>query len=128
MTSQTKEFLRDVFLMAVIVLILMLIFTESANADTFKTTAYCACVVCCQQYADGHFASGKKVYVGGVANNWLPFGTTVLIDGLPYKVEDRGAKKYFGTRNNPIKAIDIYFDSHEQARSYGVQWREVEIL
>jgi 3D (Asp-Asp-Asp) domain-containing protein len=68
------------------------------------------------------------VDVGGVACNWLPFGTKVLIGSKLYTVEDRGAKSIFGTKNDHKKAIDIYFESHEEALEFGVQRLKVEIL
>jgi len=95
----------------------------------WRITAYCGCSKCCGKWSDGHFASGRKVYVGGVACNWLPFGTKVIIDGLgTYTVEDRGAKSYFGSKSNHIKHLDVYFDSHEDAKQFGNQYRSVEIV
>lgn len=34
-------------------------------------------------------ATGETVHVGGVACNFLPFGTVVVIDGVEYVVNDR---------------------------------------
>ena len=97
--------------------------------ELWKVTAYCACSKCCGEYADGYFASGKKCYVGGVACNWLPFGTKVKIEGMGvYTVEDRGAKSLFGDKNNHIKHVDIYFNSHSEARNFGVKWLKVEVI
>ena len=98
------------------------------KAEQWKITNYCACSRCCGKYADGHFASGKKVYEGGVACNWLKFGTKVKIGDKVYTVEDRGAKSIFGTKDNHIKALDIYCASHKEALKKGVYYAEVEIL
>jgi len=121
------------FYRAIILLLLLFTLTRNtSNADDtkniFRITAYCHKACCCGAYADGRFASGKKVYVGGVACNFLPFGTKLLINNTTYTVEDRGAKAIFGTKDNPIKAIDIYFPCHEQALQFGVQYKEVIIL
>ena len=95
----------------------------------WRITAYCGCTKCCGKWSDGHFASGRKVYVGAVACNWLPFRTKVKIDGLGvYTVEDRGAKSLFGDKDNHIKHLDVFFHNHEDAKRFGNQYRNVEIL
>ena len=100
--------------------------------DTWRVTHYCACAKCCGKYADGHFASGKEVYVGGVACNWLPFGTKLRVtDGRVvniYTVEDRGAKSIFGDKDTHRKALDIYCSTHSEAKGLGVKYLKVEVL
>jgi 3D (Asp-Asp-Asp) domain-containing protein len=113
---------------ALLVMWIMVSFAGVARAEEWKVTAYCGCEKCCGKWSDGYFASGKKVYVGGVAINWLPFGTKVLIDGKEYTVEDRGAKSIFGSKHNHKKAVDIYFESHQEALNFGVKRLKVEIL
>ena len=99
------------------------------NSETkWRVTAYCSCEKCCGRFSDGYFASGKLCYVGAVANNWLPFGTKVVIDGITYVVEDRGSKKYFGTKKEKRKAIDIYFEDHQEAKNFGVQYLKVKVV
>lgn len=39
-------------------------------------------------------ASGKRVYAGAVANNCLPFGAKIEVNGNLYTVEDRMNKRY----------------------------------
>ena len=112
-----------------LLLIFALIFhCQLAYAELWKITAYCACSKCCGAYSDGRFASNKPVYSGGIALNWLPFGTKVLIDGVLYTVEDRGAKSLFGSKTNHIKHIDVYMPKHDDALNFGVKWLDVEIL
>lgn len=48
-------------------------------------------------------ASGKKLYDGCIANNVLPFGTKIVIDGKTYTVEDRGCSAF-----NNIYSYDVY--------------------
>ncbi len=96
--------------------------------ELWKITAYCSCSKCCGK-SDGITASGKPVQKGFCALNWLPFGTKVNILGVgEFTVMDRGAKSLFGTKVNPIKHIDIWFPSHQEALEFGVQYKEVEIL
>ena len=95
--------------------------------ESWLISAYCSCKKCCGRWSDGYFASGNVCYIGGVANNFLPFGSKVIIQGKTYTVEDRGSKKYFGTKRQRVKHIDIYFDDHQEAKEFGVKWLPVEV-
>ena len=89
-----------------------------------RITAYCSCQQCCGEWAnarpvdeDGnpivYGASGIELTPGVSVACSLPYGTEIMIDGLPgtYLVEDRTAEwvqdKYNGM------TVDIYMDSHE---------------
>lgn len=107
---------------------------KQSQANLWKITAYCACVKCCGK-GDAITASGKKAKPNHtIALNWLPFGTRVLVDGVPYVVEDRGAESHFGTyyhrkgAKKQVKHIDIYMSSHLAARSFGVKYLPVEVI
>lgn len=63
-------------------------------------------------------ATGETVLVGGVACNFLPFGTVVVIDGVEYVVNDR-----CGIDN----CIDIFMESYEDAIEFGRRYKEVYI-
>lgn len=101
---------------------------ENQNDDTalvsgdylgnFKLTAYCACSKCCGKWASyGLTASGTKPVQGRtVAMSGVPFGTKLLINGNVYTVEDRGT---------PYGHVDIYFNSHNEALRFGVQYADV---
>ena len=71
-------------------------------------------------------ASGKQVYDGMIAANWLPFGTKVKIPDLfgekIFTVDDRMNARYgFGR-------IDIWMDGErKQLRAFGVRRTTVEI-
>ena len=95
------------------------------GGELYKITFYCSCPICTGKWADGHFASGKEVYDGGVACNHMAFGTKLNIGGRIYTVEDRGSKKYFGTFQDKVKHIDIWMSSHEEALKAGVDYKEV---
>ncbi len=70
-------------------------------------------------------ASGARVYDGIVACNFLRFGTRVRFPDIYgdkiFVVEDRMALK------NSHK-IDIWFDSREEAKQFGVKVLRVEVL
>ncbi len=100
----------------------------AVKTSIWKISGYCQCVKCTYPYNDGITASGKKVKVGMVANNWLPFGTKVFIKGLgEFTVEDRGSRKYFGTKKEKRQCIDVYMDSHKKAKEFGVKFLKVEV-
>lgn len=100
----------------------------------FRITAYCSCEKCCGKWADNrptdesgqeivYTASGKTAIEGmtiAADTDILPFGSTVIIDGHEYTVQDRGSAI-------KGKCIDIYFESHKQAVEFGVKYKEVLI-
>jgi 3D (Asp-Asp-Asp) domain-containing protein len=63
-------------------------------------------------------ANGEYVHLGGVACNFLPFGTKVMIDGIEYTVNDR-----CGIDN----CIDIFMLSAEQAIEFGRRYKNVYV-
>lgn len=63
-------------------------------------------------------ATGEPVHVGGVACNFLPFGTVVIIDDVEYIVNDRCGID---------GCIDIFMESYEEAIQFGRQYKEVYI-
>ena len=93
---------------------------ESSNLVSlgkFKLTAYCPCSKCCGK-SDGITASGTKATQGRtVACNSLEIGTKIRINGHDYVVEDRGTSH-----------IDIFFNSHQSALNFGVQYAEVFVV
>ena len=93
------------------------------SLGVFKLTAYCPCVKCCGPGASGFTATGTRAKANhtiSVDPRFIPFGSTVIINGNRYVAEDRGGgvKKYH---------IDIFFDSHAQALRFGVRYGEVFI-
>ena len=106
---------------------LAITFCAPAWADTYKVTAYCSCSKCCGK-ADGVTASGKVARQGYCAQNWMPFGTLVKVEGMgTYKVMDRGAKSLFGSKRNHIKHIDIWMADHNEARRFGIKYLDVKM-
>lgn len=87
----------------------------------FKLTAYCPCKKCTSD-GDGITASGTVATQGrtvAVDPSIIPYGTLLIIDGNEYISEDNGGKWIQG------KEIDIFFDSHQEALEFGVQYVEV---
>lgn len=106
--------------------------TNGKKDNLWLMTAYCNCKKCCGKNPGdsgyGITASGKQTCPGCCACNWLPFGTKVTIAGIgEYTVMDRGAKSLFGSRENHILHIDIWFPSHREALNFGKQYRKVVI-
>ena len=93
----------------------------TAQAEQFKTTAYCACRKCCGKWANGKTATGTTPSQGrtiAVDKRVIPLGAHVLIDGVEYIAEDTGVKG---------KWIDVFFNSHSEALKYGVKYVDVVI-
>ena len=100
----------------------------------FKLTAYCSCVKCCGFWAYGRpldengndiviGASGERLYQGvsiAVDPAVIPYDTTVYINGVAYIAQDCGG----AIKDN---RIDVYFDNHQDALDFGVQYAIVEV-
>lgn len=67
-------------------------------------------------------ASNTTTREGVIANNCLPFGTVVKIDGTDYTVEDRMNKRY------GCDEIDIWMKTKEEALTYGVRDITIQII
>ena len=105
---------------------------EYISLGEYKLTAYCACEKCCGAWAknrpldkDGNpiiytasMAEAKQGVTVAADTDVLPFGTVILIDGHEYTVQDRGG----GVKGNHI---DVFFDTHEEARAFGLQYKEI---
>ena len=96
--------------------------SESADSSqgkylgNFTLTAYCNCAQCCGT-AGNLTASGTVPTAGRtVAMAGVPFGTQLLINGNVYTVEDLGT---------PYGHVDIFFNNHSDALSFGLQSAEV---
>ena len=106
--------------------------TELVSLGEFRITAYCHCEQCCGNWAknrpvdeDGSiqvFTASGDLAVEGVTiaadTSILPFGTEVIIDDVRYIVHDRG-------RAIKDNRIDVYFENHQDALEFGVQYKEV---
>jgi 3D (Asp-Asp-Asp) domain-containing protein len=95
--------------------------TERWQVVRMRVTGYCSCPKCCGKSSDGITASQHRIRRGDTfvaADKSHPFGTEMVIPGYnnaqPVKVLDRG-RAIKGNR------LDLYFDSHQQAKKWGVK-------
>lgn len=100
---------------------------EPVSLGEFKLTAYCSCEKCCGIWAynrpDGivYGAIGEELkenYSIAVDPNVIPYRSEVIINGKTYKAQDCGGA-IKGNR------IDVYFEDHNDALEFGVQYKEV---
>lgn len=111
---------------------------ERVPLGKYRITAYCACQICCGDYAlNRPVDENGKVFVAGANGvgleagvhcaSPLPFGTIVEIENVGiYEVQDRTANWVAEKYDNKI--IDIYFDNHEAALEFANNsnsWEEV---
>ena len=74
-------------------------------------------------YTGGYvMANGERPHVGAVANDVLPFGTVVRINGREYVVKDRFGGGY------GIERFDIYMNDESSCWDFGRQCVDVEIV
>ena len=100
---------------------------ELDSLGVFKLTAYCSCYKCCGIWANNrpngivYGAIGEELSEGysiAVDPKVIPYRTEVIINGHTYKAQDCGG----GIKGNEI---DIYFEDHDEALKFGVQYEEV---
>jgi 3D (Asp-Asp-Asp) domain-containing protein len=98
---------------------------QPISLGEYKLTAYCACFKCCGKHpsddAYGITKSGVRAVEGvtvAADPKVIPLGTEIIIDGHEYLVQDIGGA-IKGNR------IDVYFDSHQDALEFGVQYKEI---
>ena len=92
-----------------------------------KVTAYCPCRKCCGRHSDGYTASMHKIHRGDrfvASDKKFGFGTEMIIPGYnnsnPVKIEDRG-------RLIKGNKLDVFFNSHRQAKKWGVKYIDVKV-
>lgn len=94
----------------------------------WKITAYDGCFKC-NHFNMGQTSSGIKPSRITVATNWFKLGTKIKVGEREYIVQDRGSEAKFGPFNKPMKHVDLFFPTHEQASKFGVKYMQVtEIL
>ena len=96
---------------------------DKKDLGRFKVTAYCHCVKCCGK-SDGITATGAKVKEGrtiAVDPDVIPLGSKIELDGHTYIAEDVGG----AIKGNKI---DLYFNTHNEALKWGVQYKYIKLL
>lgn len=103
---------------------------QPVSLGVFKLTAYCPCAKCCGRWAYNrpngiiYGAIGEELKEGysiAVDPNVIPYGTKVIINGHTYIAHDTGG----AIEGNHI---DIYFDDHQKALKFGVQYDDVYMV
>lgn len=108
---------------------------KKISLGEFKLTAYCSCETCCGKWAlnrpkdengkDIVYGSTGTILVAGISiavdPSVIPYGSQVEINGHTYEAHDTGGA-IKGNR------IDVYFDDHQEARVFGVQYAEVFLV
>lgn len=93
------------------------------NMGAFRITGYCACHKCSagwgRRTSSGAMAASRRTVA--VDPRVIPMGSRLLINGQVYVAEDTGG----GVKGNHI---DIYCDSHAQAKSLPFQNAQVFLL
>lgn len=87
----------------------------------YRVTAYCACEICCPGTSDGLTYTETVATEGrtiAVDPEVIPLGSIVEVNGNKYIAEDIGGA-IKGNR------LDIFFNSHEDALEWGVQYHDV---
>lgn len=107
---------------------------EFISLGEFKLTAYCSCSKCCGKWANNRpkDENGNDIVYGSIGERLkagysiavdpdvIPYGTEVIINDNVYKAQDCG-----GAIDG--NEIDVYFDNHNEALEFGVQYAEVYI-
>lgn len=86
---------------------------QSADARMMEVSAY--------THSGNVMANGEYPYVGAVASDDLPLGTTVIVNGYQYIVADRFGGGY-------TDMIDIFVDTEEEAVQFGRQYLDVIVV
>ena len=96
---------------------------QIVSLGEFRITAYCPCTLCSDNWGT-QTSTGVTATQGrtiAVDPRVIPYGTKVMFNGNEYIAEDcGGAIKQ--------KRIDLYFDSHQEALEWGVQYHEIFIV
>ena len=102
---------------------------KPVSLGSFKLTAYCSCSICCGKWANNrpngvvYGAIGEELKEGysiAVDPTVIAYRTEVIINGHTNKAQDCGGA-IKGNR------IDVYFENHNDALDFGVQYAEVYI-
>lgn len=102
---------------------------KPVSLGKFKLTAYCPCEICCGKWANNRHngvvygAIGEELKEGrsiAVDPDIIPYKTEVIINGNTYIAQDCGG----GIKGNEI---DIYFENHNDALEFGVQYTNIYI-
>lgn len=100
------------------------LYLKAKEAEKPKLEFWGNCQITAYEHTGNPCANGRMPTVGyTVANNVLPLGTKVYIEGIGYRtVEDRGASWH--QRN----WFDEYLHDPSACDAFGVQWHDVYLV
>ncbi|WP_418550676.1 3D domain-containing protein, partial [Hungatella sp.] len=90
---------------------------ESEYLGEFEVTGYCGCDICCgtkEVKLTKMETVPKPDYTVAADPEVIPLGSSIVIEGTVYHVEDVG-------QAIKGKSVDIFFASHEEAKNFGRQ-------
>lgn len=108
---------------------------EYISLGEFLVSAYCSCEICCNEYALDRplDENGNEIVKGSIGQvltpqysiavdpKVIPYGTEVMFGENTYLAQDCGGA-IKGNR------IDLYFNDHQAALEWGMQYYEVFVL
>lgn len=100
-------------ILLVILFLLALTYHAKAEWMEVEVTAYTP-----YECGGSYTANGEVPHEGGIACNFLPFGTKVQIDGIDYYVNDRAGFDHI---------IDIFMYDYDSAIAWGRRVKKVFI-
>lgn len=100
------------------------LYKKAKEAEKPKLEFWASCQITAYEHTGNPCANGKMPSKGyTVANNVLPLGTNVYIEGLGYRtVEDRGASWH------QSNWFDEYLHDPSACEQFGVQWHDVYLV
>lgn len=108
---------------------------EPVSLGNFELTAYCSCEICCNEFAFNRPVdkNGNEIVYGAIGERLnegysiavdptvISYKSEVIINGHTYKAQDCGG----AIKGNKI---DIYFEDHQSAINFGIQYAEVFLI
>lgn len=105
---------------------------KPVSLGNFRLTAYCSCSLCCGEWANNRplDENGNKIVYGSIGERLkegysvavdptiIPYQSKVIINDNVYEAQDCGG----AIKEN---RIDVYFENHDDALEFGVQYAEV---
>ena len=100
------------------------LYKKALEAEKPKLEFWASCQITAYEHTGNPCANGKMPSKGyTVANNVLPLGTKVYIEGIGYRtVEDRGASWH------QSNWFDEYLHDPSACDAFGVQWHDVYLV
>ena len=96
-----------------------------------KTTAYCCCEICCENFSDGLTSTmrdARKTVGVAIDPKVFSYGDKFFIRGIGIRIADDTGGAMRQSTKKGVKHIDIRMASHKLAREYGVKEKYVIVF